>query len=135
MSKFSKKKEQQEVDQKFNQIEGYELDKLRADMEAKKQVRMNGRLQSRFTQVMLDRNVVRFPNEKEFTMGPGELVVRAPVEYAKWQNAEAMIEASDRKQEDSYFAAYPEEKAKDDERVAGWISEIRQMLRTVIKRS
>lgn len=129
------RKDQQEVDEKWAQIEGYELDKLRAEMEAKKQERINGRLQSRFRQVMLDWGVLRFPHGKELSsMREGDVIVVKYGDYTRWLNAEAMIDAADAKQEDRYFESFPEEKVKADARHARWMSETREMLRLVDKR-
>lgn len=93
-----------------------ELDSLRRDMEAKKQIRMNGRLQSRFHQVMLDRNILKLDQW-------GDHIMCNPYEYAKLQKAEAMIEAADRKAEDSLFEANPELAAEADERFSRFIKE------------
>lgn len=132
---MKRNKQQQEVDAKWAQIEGYELDKLRAEMETKKQIRINGKLQSRFRQVMLDWGVLRFPHGKELnSMREGDVVVVKYGDYTRWLNAEAMIDAADAKQEDRYFESFPEERAKADARHARWMSETREMLRLVDKR-
>lgn len=98
-----------------------ELDALRRDMEAKTQERMNGRLQSRFHQVMLDRKVIRLT---EF----GDYLMCNPYEFTKMQKAEAMIEASDVKAEESYFEANPEEREAAQERRLKSIREIRKQV-------
>lgn len=96
-----------------------ELDQLRRDMEAKKQIRMNGRLQSRFHQVMLDRNILKLDQW-------GDHIMRNPYEYAKMQKASEMIEAADRKAEDSLFEAHPELAAEAKERFQKFLKETRE---------
>lgn len=123
--------EQNEVNRTWNQIEPRELDQLRADMNQKTQTRMNGRLQSRWIQVMLDRKVVRFPdpnNKKEGTMDEGWLIVCDPAEYKKWQMAESMLAASDKKAEDSLFAANPELAVEAKERFQKFLAETRELV-------
>lgn len=117
-------REREAVNEEFNKPTSTELDKLRSSMEAKQQVRMNGRLQSRFFQVMFDWEVLRLLED-------GRISVKNPSEYTKWNRANAMIEAADWKQQDSYFNAYPEERAKWNANVARWISETREMLKLV----
>lgn len=103
-----------------------ELDRLRAAMESKKQERQNGRLQSRFFQVMYEWEVLRL-------MGDGHPMVRDPYAYTKWTKAESMIEAADRRQEDSFFAAHPEEKVAFQGRVAEWGKVMRPLIRGLNK--
>ena len=96
-----------------------ELDRLRAAMESKTQIRMNGRLQSRFHQVMLDRNILKLDQW-------GDHIMCNPYEYAKMQKAENMIEAADAKAEDSYFEANPEKKVEAQERFQQFVKETRE---------
>lgn len=112
--------EQEEINRQFNHIEPGELDRLRAAMEKKKQVRINGRLQSRFRQVMYEWGVLRFPKEThkyEALMDLGSPVVVKPHEYTRWLRAESMINASDEKQQESYFEAFPEQRVEYEERM------------------
>lgn len=95
-----------------------ELNRLRAAMESKVQERQNGRLQSRFFQVMYEWGVLGL-------QANGTPMVRDPYAYTKWSKAESMIEAADRNAEESFFLAHPEEREKADERVRGFIKEIR----------
>ncbi len=96
-----------------------ELDRLRAAMESKTQERMNGRLQSRFFQVMFEWEVLRL-------MDDGHPMVRDPYAYTKWNQANAMIEASDLKAENSFLAANPEQRVEAQKRIQGFIREIRE---------
>lgn len=129
MSKFNKQQEQ--VTQKWNEIEPRELDQLRADMNKKTQIRMNGRLQSRWIQVMLDRKVVRFPdqnNRKELTMDEGHVMVCNPAEYKKWQKAESMLAASDEKEQERLFRENPELEVEAQERFQKFLKETRELV-------
>lgn len=96
-----------------------ELDRLRAAMESKIQERQNGRLQSRFFQMMYEWEVLRL-------MDDGHPMVRDPHAYTKWNQANTMIEASDMKQEDSFLAANPEERVEAQKRVQRFLREIRK---------
>lgn len=119
-------KERAEVNQKWNEIEPQELDRLRAAMNEKTQERMNGKLQMRFFQVMYDWNVLKL-------MDDGRPMVMNPFEYYKWNRANSMIEAADRKKEERLFEAFPEERVKADAKRARWISETRQMMKLINK--
>lgn len=110
-------REQEEAREEFNRILPSELDQLRADMKDKTQVRMNGRLQSRFYQVMFDRDILKL-------LDTGDVSVRNPFEYTRMNRANSMIEAADAKEQDSFFAAYPEEKQK-------WLQKIQEMFKDV----
>lgn len=117
MAKFSK---QSEAKLDLTPSNG-ELDKLRRDMEAKTQIRMNGRLQSRFHQVMLDRGILKLDKW-------GDHIMCDPYQYTKMQKAEAMIEASDVRVEESYFEANPEERVAAQERVTKFLRETREAI-------
>lgn len=118
MAKYSKQESQVKLD--LTPSNG-ELDALRRDMEAKTQVRMNGRLQSRFHQVMLDRNIIKLTEY-------GDYIMCNPYEFTKMQKAEAMIEAADVKAEESFFDANPEERVAAQERRLASIREIRKQV-------
>ena len=109
-----------EIEKVWNEISDNDLDTLRAAMKEKTQERMNGRLQSRFFQVMFDWNVLRL-------MTNGNVSMMKPLEFTKWNRANSMIEAADDKQIESMFEAYPEEKAAWQERVAAMGREVRAM--------
>lgn len=116
--------QQQEAAEEFNRILPSELDKLRAAMEAKKQERMNGRLQSRFRQVMFDWDVLRLLDD-------GEVSVRKPLEYTRWNKANSMIESADDKQIDSMLEAFPEEREAFRAKLRLWGNGLRENLKTV----
>ena len=118
MAKFSKQNE--EVNRQWAEIEPKELDQLRADMAKKTQIRMNGRLQPRFFQVMYDRGVLRMDDF-------GEPIVCNPFEYTKWNRANAMIESADFKESESLFKAYPEEREAWAKKVAEWTRGIKEI--------
>ena len=118
MSKY--KKQTEEVNRKWAEIEPKELDQLRADMAKKKQIRMNGRLQPRFFQVMYDRGVLKM-NEW------GEPVVCNPFEYTKWNRANSMIESSDFKESESFFESHPEERQAWAEKVRIWMGRTKEV--------
>lgn len=117
MSRY--KKEQQEVNKRFAVIEPSELDQLRADLSAKKQERMNGRLQPRFFQVMFDRGVLKL-------MENGDLMVMKPVEYTKWNRANSMIESADTKEQERLFKENPELEVEWNEKVQRFLKETRR---------
>lgn len=125
MSKRNRQRE--EVERQWNELEPKELDTLRAAMEAKKQIEMNGRLQLRFHQVMFDWHILSL-------LANGQVSVKNPVEYTKWNRANSMIESSDRKQQESYFEAYPEERTKWELKMKRWFSETREGM-SLLRRS
>lgn len=101
-----------------------ELDRLRGAMESKVQELQNGRLQSRFFQVMFEWNVLRL-------MEDGRPMVVDPFAFTKWEKALSMIEASDARAEDAFFQAHPEERQKFVERVQEWGKIMRPLARGV----
>lgn len=115
------RQEQQEVNRVWNQIEPRELDLLRADMNKKTQVRMNGRLQSRWTQVMLDRGVLKLDQW-------GDKIMVSPAEYKKWQKAEYMLIASDEKEQARLFRENPELEVEAKERFQNFLKETRELV-------
>lgn len=117
MSRY--KKQTEEVNQTWNTLEPSELDHLRADMNKKTQIRMNGRLQSRWVQVMLDRGVIKL-NEW------GNHVMCNPSEYLRMQKAEAMIAAADVKEEERLFREHPELEVEAKERFQRFVKETRE---------
>lgn len=126
MSRY--KKDREEVEQEWNKVEPRELDQLRADISAKKQERINGRLQSRFQQVLLDREIIRFPKDhgKEKLMDSGRHIVMKPTEYTRLNKMNAMIEAADTKEQDRLFRENPELEVEWNEKVQRFIKETRQ---------
>lgn len=114
------RQEQEEVNRAWNQIEPKELDTLRADMAKKTQVRMNGRLQPRFFQVMYDRGVLRMDDF-------GDPVVISAFEFTKWNRANSMIESADFKESESLFKAYPEEREAWAKKVGEWTRGIKEV--------
>lgn len=122
MSRY--KKQHDEVNEKWNAIEPSELDRLRAAMQEKKQERMNGRLQTRFYQVMFDWGVLRL-------LTNGNASVVNPLEYTKWNRANAMIESADRKEQERIFDTYPEQRVEWEKRLAVWFKETKAALRKV----
>lgn len=118
--------ERDEVNRAWNQLEPREIDALRADMQEKTQLRMNGRLQSRFHQVMLDRNILKLDTY-------GDHIMMNPFEYIKMQKAEAKIAKSDRDEMERMFEAFPEERTAYLQKVKVWADEIRKSIRGVTK--
>lgn len=119
MAKYQKQQEQ--VNQTWNQIEPRELDLLRADMSKKTQIRMNGRLQSRWVQVMLDKGVLKLDQW-------GDKIMVSPAEYKKWQKAEYMLIASDEKEQARLFRENPELEVEAQERFQKFLKETRELV-------
>lgn len=123
------KKHQRERDaarEEFNRILPSEYDQIRKGMDKYVQQRINGRLQSRFIQYMVELNVLRFDER-------GNPVVMNPYEYTKWNRANYNIERRDEEEQKAFYRENPEEARKDQARMARWFGETREMIKLVNK--
>lgn len=128
--------ERERVNEEFNRITDTEFRQLRQGLARNPQKRINGRLQSSFLLYMLELRVVRFPNpsdRREKVMDQGQVLILNPYEYTKWNKANSMVEAADFKEHESRMESNPEERVKEQARLARWFGETRHMIRSIVK--